>query len=56
MTFKRAWKIWACALGEKAGVTDKEADKVAIVRTIIALIYLITNTFIVMGVLKHWND
>ena len=32
------------------------ADRVAIVRTIIFTTYLITNAFIVAGVVRHWND
>lgn len=51
---KKIWKIWAKALGQKASESNKEADKVAIIRTIIALIYLITNFFIVAGVIRHW--
>jgi hypothetical protein len=50
------WKLWAKALGEKASSDNKEADKVAIIRTIIVLIYIITNFFIIAGVLRHWND
>lgn len=50
------WKLWAKALGEKAFSDDKESDKVAIIRTIIVLIYIITNFFIIAGVLRHWND
>jgi hypothetical protein len=51
---KRIWRIWAKALGEKSGSTNQEADKVAIVRTIIILSYIITNCFIVAGVIRHW--
>ena len=50
------WRIWAKALGEKSGSTDEEADKIACVRTVIVLTYIITNFFIVAGVLRHWND
>mgnify|MGYP006268927451 CR=1 FL=1 len=48
------WRLWAKALGEKAGSDDKEADRVAIIRTIIVLCYIITNLFIVAGVIRHW--
>lgn len=48
------WRLWAKALGEKASKDNKEADKIAIIRTIILLIYLITNLFIIAGVLHHW--
>jgi hypothetical protein len=53
---KRIWRIWAKAIGEKAGSSDAEADQIACVRTIIVLIYVITNFVIVAGVLRHWND
>jgi hypothetical protein len=48
------WKIWAKALGEKAGSSNREADNVAIVRTLIVLCYIITNFFIIAGVIRHW--
>ena len=48
------WRLWAKALGEKASEDDKEADRVAIVRTLIVLCYVITNFFIVAGVIRHW--
>ena len=48
------WRIWAKALGEKAGKSDNEADRVALIRTIIILFYIITNLFIIAGVIRHW--
>ena len=51
---KQLWRLWAKALGEKAGATDQEADKVALIRTVIVLTYIITNLFIVAGVIRHW--
>jgi hypothetical protein len=53
---KKLWHLWALALGEKAHKKDDVADRVAIVRTVIFLSYLITNVFIVAGVIRHWND
>ena len=53
---KNAWRWWAKAIGEKASKDDKESDVVAIVRTVIFFTYLITNCFIVSGVIRHWND
>jgi hypothetical protein len=50
------WRLWAKALGEKAHKKDCVADKVAIIRTFIFATYLITNAFIVAGVIRHWND
>ena len=55
MIRKHIWRIWAKALGDKAGLTDKEADRVALIRTIIVLVYMLTNFMIVAGVLRHWN-
>jgi hypothetical protein len=51
---KRLWRLWANALGEKSGATDQEADLVALVRTLIVLTYIITNLFIIAGVIRHW--
>jgi hypothetical protein len=52
---RRAWRFWAKALGEKSGATKQEADRVALIRTMIFLSYLITNAFIIAGVIRHWN-
>jgi len=56
MKHKTAWRWWAKALGEKASKCDRESDKIAYIRTFIFLTYLITNAFIVAGVIRHWND
>jgi hypothetical protein len=50
------WRWWAKSLGQKASDCDKEADKVAVIRSFIFATYLITNAFIVAGVVRHWND
>ena len=50
------WDYWCKALGEKAVSDDRDADKIAIIRTVIVLSYLITNLVIIAGVLRHWND
>ncbi len=52
---RRFWKLWAKALGEKAGATKQEADRVALIRSLIVISYLITNAFIIAGVIRHWN-
>ena len=49
------WRLWAKAIGEKASKNDKESDHVAHIRTVIFLTYLITNLFIIAGVIRHWN-
>lgn len=56
MKGKSPWRWWAKALGEKASKCDKESDTVAIIRTVIFTTYLITNCFIVAGVIRHWNN
>ena len=48
------WRMWAKALGEKTGKSDHEADRVAIIRTLIVVCYVITNLFIIAGVIRHW--
>jgi len=48
------WRIWAKSLGSKESNSDKEADKVAIVRTFIFASYLITNCFIIANAIVHW--
>ena len=50
------WRWWAKSIGEKASKCDKESDTVAVIRTVIFATYLITNCFIVAGVIRHWND
>lgn len=50
---KRMWRIWAKALGEKSGANNKEADKIALVRTILILQAVATNVFIVWGVIDR---
>jgi hypothetical protein len=49
------WRLWAKALGQKEGITDSEADVVAAVRTAIVALYIITNLFIIAGIIRHWN-
>lgn len=52
--FKKAWRLWAKAMGEKAGSSDREADMVAIIRTAVFLSMLITNVVIIAGNIHHW--
>jgi hypothetical protein len=51
---KKTWTLWAKALGEKSGKTDKESDAIAAIRTFILIAYMVTNAFIVAGVIRHW--
>jgi hypothetical protein len=52
--FRKFWRLWAKSLGEKAGVNQREADRIACIRTVVVLIYIITNIFIIAGVIRHW--
>jgi hypothetical protein len=54
--FNMMWRLWAKSLGEKGSKKDHEADKIALIRTIIFMTYLITNIFICAGVIRHWNS
>ena len=55
-TMNKIWKVWKYALGSFADDKTSEYDNViAIVRTFIFITYLITNCFIISGVIRHWN-
>ena len=45
-----------CALGEKSGKNDKEADKIAAIRFFMFLSIFITNGFIIANAIRHWDD
>ena len=47
------WRIWAKALGQKEGRDDKEADTIAIIRTLIMFQLITTNFFIIAGNVKN---
>ena len=49
------WRLWCYALGKKEGRDRKDSDNIARIRTAILLTYLVTNCFIVAGVIRHWN-
>lgn len=48
------WRLWAKALGEKSSTDDSEADKIAIIRSCIVAVYIVTNFVIIAGVFRHW--
>jgi len=50
------WRLWCLALGRKEGRSDEEANVIAALRTLILLGYMVTNGFIVAGVIRHWNS
>ena len=41
-----------CALGEKSGKNNKEADKIALIRILAFLSIFITNSFIVFNAIR----
>ena len=45
---KRWWRIWAKSLGEKVGETDRQADAVAVVSSILCIINIVTCFFIIV--------
>jgi hypothetical protein len=53
-TRAKLWRLWSNALGEKSGATDQESDRIAVIRTAIVLSYIITNLFIIAGIIRHW--
>lgn len=48
------WRIWAKSLGDKSGDSNKEADAIAAIRTVIVLVNFITCLFIIANVIRHW--
>lgn len=54
MTLRRIWRIWAKALGDKSGASNREADLIAVVRTVIIGVNFITCFFIMAGVVHNW--
>ena len=49
-------KVWKYALGSFSDDRTKEYDNhVLVVRSVIFFTYLITNCFIISGVIRHWN-
>lgn len=48
------WRLWAKALGEKTGDNNSEADRIAVIRTTLIAINVLTNLAIVIGIIRHW--
>lgn len=51
---RKLWRIWAKALGEKSGKTDDESDQIALLRTLIVLVYVVANIALIANVIHHW--
>jgi len=51
---RSAWRIWAKAIGTKEGVSDKEADAIAMIRTFFVLLTVICEATIIAYDLHKW--
>ena len=49
------WRLWAKALGTKEGLTDKDADITAYIRTTLVLIQTICALFIIANIVYRWG-
>jgi hypothetical protein len=53
---KKLWDVWKYSLGSFSDDKTEQYDNyVVVVRTILFLSYLVTNCFIISGVVRHWN-
>ena len=54
---RQIWTTWKYTLGSFSDTRTKNYDDwVALIRTCIFVSYMVTNVFIVSGVIRHWND
>ena len=49
----KLWRIWAKALGEKAFADSIEADRIAVIKTLIVGVNFITCFFIMANTIRH---
>ena len=53
----KKWRIWKYALGSFSDEKTEPYDNyIVLVRSIIFVSYLVTNCFIISGVIRHWNN
>jgi hypothetical protein len=52
-TLTKLWRLWAKSLGEKVGETDRQADSVAVIRTIWWLVHMVTCVFIILNAIAN---
>ena len=53
----KLWRIWKYALGSFSDEKTEPYDSyVVLVRSVIFISYLVTNWFIIAGVIRHWGD
>ncbi len=54
---RRIWTIWKYSLGSFSDDKTEPYDNYVVgIRTVIFISYLITNCFIIGGVIRHWNN
>ena len=54
---RQIWTTWKYTLGSFSDTkTENYDDRIAIIRTCIFVSYMVTNTFIIFGVIRHWHD
>ena len=54
---RKILKIWKYSLGSFSDEKTEPYDNyVAGIRTVIFISYMVTNCFIVSGVIRHWNN
>lgn len=47
------WRIWAKSLGEKVGETDKQADTIAVIRSLWWLTHMLTCVAIILNAIAN---
>ena len=53
---KNLWQVWKYSLGSYSDEkTDPYDNYIAVIRTIIFVSYMVTNIFIISGVIRNWN-
>ena len=53
----KLWRIWKYALGSFSDEKTEAYDGyVVLVLSVIFVSYLVTNCFIISGVIRHWNN
>ena len=57
LVMNKVWRIWKYALGSFSDEKTEPYDNyVVLVRSVIFVSYLITNCFIIAGVIRNWGD
>ncbi len=51
---KRFWKLWAMSLGQKATEDKSDADTVAIIRSIIVGINILSAILLIINIIHKW--